>query len=125
MRSESSEIDEALAELVRIAREAHVRAEVSHIKLSGGKANWGRAKEILDAIDRARAEGLEITQDMYVYTASSTGLAQLIPESWREGGRLAENLRDDQRRVRIFSEMKDLLKKRQHADYGYVMIADY
>ena len=125
MRSESSEIDEALAELIRIAREAHVRAEVSHIKLSGGKANWGRAKEVLETIDRARADGLDVTQDMYVYTASSTGLAQLIPESWREGDRLGENLRDDQRRVRIFSEMKDLLKKRQHPDYGYVMIADY
>jgi len=125
MRSESSEIDAALRELIQVARDAQIRAEVSHIKLSGGKPNWGKADQILATIERARAEGADITQDIYVYTASSTGLAQLIPETWREGGKLPEHLQNERTRQEIVNEMKQTLKKRSYKDYDYVMIASY
>lgn len=72
MRHEDTRIFGALDELFRIAREAHIRAEVSHIKLSG-KAAWGRTADVVAAIGKARAEGLDITQDQYVYPASITG----------------------------------------------------
>src|SRR5688572_32185717 len=62
MRSEGEEIFEALAEVFRIAREAKIRAEISHIKLSG-KQNWRQPEKVLAAIERARAEGLDITHD--------------------------------------------------------------
>ena len=84
MRSESDEIFQALDEVFRIAREAGIHAEVSHIKLSG-KSNWGQTAKVIAAIERARAEGLDITQDQYVYTASSTGISHLVPEKYREG----------------------------------------
>jgi N-acyl-D-amino-acid deacylase len=125
MRSESSEIKAAIAELIQIAREAKIRAEISHIKLSGGKPNWGKADEILGQIEQARLEGVDVTQDMYLYTASSTGLAQLIPESWREGGKLAERVRDERQRKALIAEMKAMLKERSRKDYGYVTIAEY
>ena len=76
MRSESSEIKEALAELFRVAREANIRAEISHIKLSGGSVNWGKTDEVIKMIEQARSEGLDITQDLYLYTASSTSLKE-------------------------------------------------
>ena len=84
MRYETTRIFEALDEIIRIAREAGVRAEVSHIKLSGPTA-WGGADKVLAVLDKARGEGLKITHDQYAYTASSTGLRQTLPDSALEG----------------------------------------
>jgi N-acyl-D-amino-acid deacylase len=124
MRSEGDEIFKALAEVFRIAREAKIRAEVSHIKLSG-KQNWGQPEKVLQAIEEARAEGLDITQDQYVYTASSTGISQLVPETAREGGKFKERLADPEQKAKIAAEMKQKLWNGKRADYSYVMIAEY
>lgn len=122
MRSESSEIFEALDEVFRIAREAGIRAEVSHIKLSG-KSNWGQTAKVIAALERARADGLDITQDQYVYTASSTGISQLVPEKYREDGKFTNNLADPEQKARLISEMKANLKKSGRDDYAYAVIA--
>lgn len=126
MRNEGTGILNALEELFRISREAGIRAEVSHIKLSGRSA-WGRAEEVLAALEKARAEGLDITQDQYVYTASSTGLAQLIPSSAREGGRerFRERIADPAQREKIVAQMKETLRRGGREDYGYAVIASY
>src|SRR5258705_6568221 len=86
MRHEDTEIYKALDEVFRVAREGRVRVEVSHIKLSGPTA-WGQAERVLAYIEKARGEGLEITQDQYACTASSTAIIQLIPETAFDGGR--------------------------------------
>ncbi len=124
MRDEGADIADALNELFRIAREAKIRAEISHIKLSG-RANWGRPDKILAAIEQARAEGLDITQDQYAYTASSTGISQLVPETAREGGKFKERLADPKAKAQIVAEMKDKLRRGQRKDYTYAMIANY
>ena len=111
MRDEGKGIYDALEELFRIAREAGVRAEVSHIKLSG-KSSWGQPEKVLAAIEAARAEGLDITQDQYVYTASSTGLSQLVPDKWREGGKFKEHLADPVEKTAMMTEMKRKLDSR-------------
>ena len=122
MRSESDEILQALDEVFRIARETKIRAEVSHIKLSG-KSNWGQTAKIIAVIERARNEGLDITQDQYVYTASSTGISQLVPERYREDGKFTNNLADPEQKARMISEMKANLKKGGRDDYSYAVIA--
>jgi len=126
MRNEGSEIDRALDELFRIAREAGIRAEISHIKLSG-RPNWGRAAEILRKIEAARADGLDVTQDQYAYTASSTSLSTLIPASAREGGlaRFRERIADPETKRRIVEQMKAALRARQEPNYAYAVIAGY
>jgi len=124
MRNEGNHIDDSLNEVFRIAREAHIRAEVSHIKLSG-PANWGRAKKVLKLIAKARASGLQITQDQYAYLASSTGLDQLIPDKALEGGRFAERVADPQQKAEFVSQMKASLKDRKSPDYSYAVIASY
>jgi N-acyl-D-amino-acid deacylase len=125
-RSESNEIFTSLDEIFRIAREGHVRAQISHLKLSG-PANWGKANEVIAAIERARAAGLDITQDQYAYTASSTGLSQLIPEKVREGGRekFIERLNVPETKAGVVEEMKKSLQKRQSPDYSYAVIAGF
>lgn len=122
MRSESDEILQALDEVFRISREAKIRAEVSHVKLSG-KSNWGQTSKVIAAIDRARAGGLDITQDQYVYTASSTGISQLVPEKYRENDKFMNNLGDPEQKARMISEMKAILKKSGRVDYSYAVIA--
>jgi N-acyl-D-amino-acid deacylase len=125
-RSEGREIFKSLDEIFRVAREAGARAEISHLKLSG-PANWGQADKVLAAIERARAEGLDITQDQYAYTASSTGISQLIPESFREGGhsKFLERLADENARAAVISEMRSDLQKRKSPDFSYAVIASY
>ena len=126
MRYETDRIVEALEELVRIAREANIPAEVSHIKLSGPSA-WGRAREVLSFLDRARASGLHITHDQYAYPASSTGLRQTLPDSALEGTRedYAARLADPTRKAAIVAAMKQSLADRGFQDYGYAVIARY
>ena len=126
MRHEDTRIYKALDEVFRVAREAGVRAEVSHIKLAGPSA-WGQADRVLDYIEKARAEGLDITHDQYAYTASSTGLSQLIPDSALEGGhkRFLERLADPVRKAAIAAEMKRSLTSKGRKDYAYAVIASY
>lgn len=124
MRNEGIEIFKALNELFRIAREAKIRAEVSHIKLSG-KTAWGQTDKVIAAIERARAEGLDITQDQYAYPASSTGIAQLIPEKFREGGKFRERLAAPKEKARMIDEMKASLKRGGRKNYAYAVIADH
>lgn len=126
MRTESSGILAALDELTTIAREARIPAEVSHIKLSGPVA-WGRADEIIAYLDRARAEGLKVTHDQYVYTASSTSIGTLIAAEFREGGAKAYRARlaDPDTKARMVAEMKDSIRKGRRGDYTYAVIASF
>jgi len=126
MRHEDSQIFDALNEVFRIAREARIRAEVSHIKLSGERA-WGQADKVLAYLEEARAGGLDITQDQYAYTASSTGISQLIPDEAFDGGRekFLERLADPTDKAKIVSTMKQKIHNRGREDYAYAVIASY
>lgn len=126
IRAETVRIFGALDEFVRVAREANVRAELSHIKLSGPSA-WGRAGEVLAVLDKARADGLEITHDLYAYTASSTGLAQTIPDSALEGTweDFKKRLNDPKQKALIIEGMKSILKRSGRTDYSYAVIARF
>ena len=107
MRSEGSRLLESLDELIRIAAEAGVPAEVYHLKMSG-KANWDKFDAVVSKIDSARAAGLSITTDMYTYTAGATGLDAAMPPWVQEGGyeKWAERLKDPEIRKRVIEEMR-------------------
>ncbi|HEX9825062.1 MAG TPA: D-aminoacylase [Flavobacteriaceae bacterium] len=106
MRSEGGKLLEALDELIRIAKEAHIRAEAYHLKQSG-KANWHKFDEVVAKIDSARAAGLHITADMYTYTAGATGLNASMPPWVQEGGfdKWSERLQDSAIRKKVLQEM--------------------
>jgi N-acyl-D-amino-acid deacylase len=105
IRNEGDRLLDAVAEGIEIGRRSGARVELSHHKASGRK-NWGRVKDSTALIEGARAEGLDVTADQYPYTASSTGLAVVIPNWAHEGGSLAmvERLRDRAVRTRIRDE---------------------
>jgi N-acyl-D-amino-acid deacylase len=99
-------IDQSLDEVFRIAREAKIPAEIYHLKVSG-KAGWGTMPHVLQRIEAARAEGLDISADQYPWTASSNALSASLPAWVREGGRekLVARLKDPAVRARLLSEM--------------------
>ncbi len=107
MRSEGNQLFEALDELLRIAREANIPAEIYHIKAAGQK-NWSKEDELLARIERAQKEGLNVRADMYTYTAAGTGLDACLPP-WTENGgypALFKRLRDPVTREKIKAEVK-------------------
>lgn len=126
MRSEGLAIFEAIDELLTIAKSAGIRGHLSHIKLSGN-AMWGRANEILAKLEKVRAEGMDITQDQYAYTASSTTLSQLIPDRYLEKGaeEFKKYLADPAKREEISNAMKQNLANNKRTDYTYAVIASY
>lgn len=85
IRDEESNLLEAVGELITVAEEAQLPAEIYHFKASG-TANWQLLDSAIQMVDKARAKGLEITTDMYMYNASSTGLNVLLPGWAKEGG---------------------------------------
>jgi dihydroorotase/N-acyl-D-amino-acid deacylase len=101
-REEGDEIDASLDEVFRVAREAKIPAQVYHLKTAGRK-NWGRMPAVLARLERARAEGLDVSADQYPWTASSNNLDASLPLWSREGGRekLLARLRDPAMRARV------------------------
>jgi N-acyl-D-amino-acid deacylase len=106
MRSEGNALLESIDELLTIAREAGIRSEIYHLK-AAGEANWDKLDTAISIIESARTQGLEITADMYNYTAGSTGLDAAMPPWVQEGGydAWAERLQDPAIRERMRYEI--------------------
>jgi N-acyl-D-amino-acid deacylase len=106
MRSEGNRLLESVDELITIAREAGLPAEIYHLK-AAGRDNWDKLDAVIERVEAARAEGLAITADMYTYTAGATGLDAAMPPWVQEGGHDAwvERLRDPATRERVAREM--------------------
>jgi N-acyl-D-amino-acid deacylase len=85
MRSEGNRLIEAVDELIRISREARLPAEIYHLK-AAGQANWPKMDRVIAKVEAARKEGLQITADMYTYTAGATGLDASMPPWVLDGG---------------------------------------
>jgi N-acyl-D-amino-acid deacylase len=102
MRSEGNRLEESVEEVLQIARESGVPAEIYHLK-AAGKDNWPKIDRVLKTINDARAQGLKITADMYTYTAGATGLDAAMPPWVLDGGWEAafKRLRDPEQRTKI------------------------
>jgi len=85
IRSEGNRLIEAVDELIRISREAHIPAEIYHLK-AAGQANWPKMDQVIARVEAARREGMKITADMYTYTAGATGLDASMPPWVLDGG---------------------------------------
>lgn len=107
IRSEGNQLLESVDEFLKIAREANIRSEIYHLK-SAGEPNWPKLDQVIAKIERARADGLPITADIYTYTAGGTGLNATMPPWVQEGGlqKWIERLRDAPTRARVVKEMK-------------------
>ena len=106
MRSEGNRLLESVDELIRIAREGNVGAEIYHLKMAG-QQNWDKFDAVVERVELARMEGLDITADIYTYTAGSTGLDAGMPPWVQEGGYESwrSRLQDSDIRTQVLEEM--------------------
>jgi N-acyl-D-amino-acid deacylase len=107
IRNEGARLLESIEEVIEISRRSGARAEIYHLK-AAGRANWPLMDQAIARIAAARKAGLPITADMYLYTASGTGLDSRLPVWVREGGRgaMIERLKDPAVRARVAAEMR-------------------
>ncbi len=111
IRSEGDDIVQAIGEFLRIVREAGIRGEIFHLK-TGGRDNWTKMDQVIEIVEKARAEGLEVTADAYPYAAGMTGLVASLPAWIQDGGIEAaiKRMKDPATRDRIIREMKEPAK---------------
>lgn len=107
IRSESNAIEAAVDELVSIARQTRSPAIIYHLK-QAGRENWDKQAAVIARIEAARAAGLDISANMYTYTAGSTGLDAAMPTWVQAGGyeAWAQRLKDPAVRTRVAAEMR-------------------
>ena len=108
----------AVDEVIAVAREAGMRASVTHVKALGPRV-WGQSADVIEQITRARLMGVDVFACQYPYTASATGLAAALLPRWiQDGGRdeMLTRLRDPEVRRRVKEEMLVNLDRRGGAD---------
>lgn len=124
MRNESTGLIDSVNETIRIATEANIPAHINHHKASG-VGQWGSSVQSLALIDAAREAGLDITHDLYPYTASSTRSAVMFPQWTLAGGpkEFAKRIADPEQLPVIREEMRDIfMQERTGSDLGRLQI---
>lgn len=127
MRSEGSEVLNAVQETIDVGSVVDVPVHISHHKTSGPSA-WGLSIKTLEIIDANRALGMDITLDQYPYTASNTNLGVLFPPWSLAGGQAAfiKRMQDPQMRNEIYEGVIDILsKQRSGAELWRIQISSY
>jgi len=106
MRSEADHLVEAVGEALEVGRRAGIPVQISHLKTMD-RRNWHKLPEVLDLIEQARSDSIDVRADRYPYCASSTGLDAHLPLWACDGGNAAEikRLRDPAQRARILAEV--------------------
>ncbi len=125
MRNENDHVLKSIDEALRIGREAGVHVHLSHLKASGRK-NWGRGKDIVAKLEKARADGARITGDQYAYAASSTGIDVLFPTDALGVGRkaFARKLEEDEGfRAKMHAALITKMDKVAFGDFAWCQVS--
>ncbi len=119
MRSEGNKLYEAVEELITISKEANIPAEIFHLK-AAGKNNWPKMDSVIKRVERARKEGLDVTADMYTYTAGATGMTSAFPPTLQDGGfgKLWQRLHDPVIRKQMAKAMNTDAVEWENLYYG-------
>ena len=107
IRGEGERVEAAIDELLDAGRRTGVRLQHSHVKVSGHDC-WDKADLVIERLEAARAEGIDVACDRYPYTASWTGLSSFLPGWAREGGReqMLARIGDAGGRARLLAWLK-------------------
>ena len=126
MRNEGTELEAAIREAIAVGEGAGLPVHISHLKVDAPN-RWGASADALALIEAARARGIAVTADQYVYDAASSSLGIRFPAWVLEGGQDAINGRLDDAATwtRIRDEMRELIAERGIADYGFARIASH
>ena len=107
IRGEGNSLIPSIEEVIWIAERSGVPLQISHLK-AAGEGNWGSVTRAMESIEEARSRELDVTCDVYPYTAGSTSLTTLLPPWALEGGvsQTLERLGDPASRERIKAELR-------------------
>ncbi len=124
IRNEGNKVVGAINEALDIGRAAKMPVQISHFKVAA-PANWGRSRETLALIEKARTEGLDVTIDQYPYTASSTTLSVMLPDWAVEGGveAIKKRLDDPVSRQKIAAEVLTSARNNMRPDFSYAVVS--
>jgi N-acyl-D-amino-acid deacylase len=126
IRNEATKGEAAIREAISIGDRASVPVHISHFK-SQGPSQWGSAQRRLDLVKAAKESGLIVSLDQYPYTASSTGIAVLLPSWVSEGGLATAKHKLDEPAIyrRVRDEMLTQLRALGWKDYSFARVAYY
>ena len=126
MRNEGTELEQSIAETIRVGDLSGGRVEISHLKVDS-PSRWGLSEKALAMIDAARQRGVDVRADQYAYTAASSTLGIRFPSWVLEGGqaKIDERLNNTETWARIKGEMAALLAERGLADLSFATVAMY
>jgi N-acyl-D-amino-acid deacylase len=126
MRNEGTELEDSIAETIRLCEFSSCRVQISHLKVDS-PSRWGASAKALALIDAARARGVAVEADQYAYTAASSSLGIRFPAWALEGGQtqLAARLNDEATWLKIKQQMRDLLAERGLSDLSFAVVASY
>jgi len=113
IRNEQDQVIDALDEMITISEKSGCRIHISHLKCLG-KKNWDKMPQVLELIDKAFDQKIDVTFDQYPYNASNTSLSLLLPSWAMEGGyqgfkRFSGDLEN---RKKILTAIKDSIESR-------------
>jgi N-acyl-D-amino-acid deacylase len=122
MRNEGTGVvSEGMAEIIRIAKETGVQCQISHWK-AGTNFAWKLTPLMIETMQKAREDGVNIYSDMYPYEEGSTSLTGILLKTWVYGN-FNKNLTDPETRKRIVDEVFDLFISNFLQDMpGYIKI---
>jgi N-acyl-D-amino-acid deacylase len=126
MRNEGTELEQAVAETIKVGDMTGARVEISHLKVDSPN-RWGASETALAMIDAARKKGIDVRADQYAYTAASSTLGIRFPSWVLEGGqaKINERLNDPPTWQRVKREMAALLAERGLEDLSFATVAMY
>jgi N-acyl-D-amino-acid deacylase len=126
MRNEGTELEQAVAETIKVGDLIEGRVEISHLKVDS-PSHWGLSEKTLAMIDEARAKGVDVGADQYAYTAASSSLGVRFPSWALEGGpaRIAQRLNTPATWEKIKAEMAAALAERGLRDLAFAVVAMY
>ena len=107
IRSEGDQLLESIDETIAVGEQSGARVQVSHLKASGA-ANWPKLDDAIARLEAAAARGMKITWDRYPYTASWTGLTNILPAWAFDGGteRLVARVTENETRSRLAEALR-------------------
>lgn len=121
IRDESDNILESIDEAIETAKNSNKNIHISHLKIMGEK-NWELGDKILEKIGKAYSDGINISFDIFPYTATGSVLYTFLPSWVSKGGRKAmiSRLKDDNLKEKIIREMRN-----DSIDYAKIIVAMY
>ncbi len=121
MRDQGANTPKSLEEMYEINRKTGAHVHIAHFKASG-KKNWGRAPEFVQNVAAAREAGINVTVDVYPYTAASSGITNSFPKWSIQGGKqMAVARLQGEERQQIIDFLEDAFQTQADGEGLYIV----